>query len=78
MPGWREADFVRLMGEGERPDDSDVHPPMPWDAFNRTSDAVLITLFRYFRSVYQAGNCWGTYSASSRCRCQNSMLAAPK
>jgi cytochrome c553 len=51
MPGWREADFVRLMREGKRPDDSDVHPLMPWGAFSRMSDDELAALFRYFRSL---------------------------
>lgn len=51
MPGWREADFVRLMREGKRPDDSDVHPLMPWGAFSRMSDDELSALFRYFRSL---------------------------
>jgi cytochrome c553 len=51
MPGWRDADFVRLMREGKRPDNSDVHPLMPWGAFSRMSDDELAALFRYFRSL---------------------------
>ncbi len=51
MPGWREADFMRLMREGKRPDDSKVHPLMPWEAFSRMHDDELSALFRYFRSL---------------------------
>lgn len=51
MPGWREADFVRLMREGKRPDGSSVHPLMPYAAFKRMTDAELGAMFRYFRSL---------------------------
>jgi hypothetical protein len=51
MPGWREADFVRLMREGKRPEDSAVHPLMPWGAFSRMTDDELAALFRYFRTL---------------------------
>jgi len=51
MPGWREADFVRLMREGKRPDGSEVHLLMPWQAFKAMTDEELGAMFLYFRSL---------------------------
>lgn len=51
LPGWREADFVRLMREGRRPDGSQVHPLMPWGAFRTMTEDELLAMFRYFRSL---------------------------
>lgn len=48
---WTEADFVRAMREGKRPDGSAINEFMPWKAFGRMSDDELRALWLYLQSV---------------------------
>ena len=48
---WSEADFVRAMRHGERPDGANYFPAFPYVSFTRMSDADLRDLWAYLRSV---------------------------
>lgn len=48
---WSEADFVRAMHTGKRPDGSSIRAPMPWKAVGRMSDDELHAIFLYLSSV---------------------------
>lgn len=48
---WSEADFIRMMREGKRPDGSTVDPAMPWKAMGRMTDVELKAIYTYLRSV---------------------------
>jgi mono/diheme cytochrome c family protein len=49
--GWSEADFVRAMREGRRPDGAHYYPAFPYASFTRISDADLRDLWSYLRSL---------------------------
>jgi mono/diheme cytochrome c family protein len=51
MAGWTEADFVRAMREGKRPDDSDIDPFMPWENLGRMTDVELGALWKYMETL---------------------------
>lgn len=55
---WSEADFVRALREGVRPDGSAINPVMPWKNFSRMSDTELKALYMFLRQVptQQRGN----------------------
>lgn len=46
---WTEADFVRALRTGIRPDGLELHPFMPWRQFSRITDDDASALFRYLR-----------------------------
>jgi mono/diheme cytochrome c family protein len=48
---WSEADFVRAMREGRRPDGAHYYPAFPYASFTRISDADLRDLWGYLRSL---------------------------
>jgi mono/diheme cytochrome c family protein len=48
---WTQADFVRAIREGRRPDGSAVNEFMPWRAYGAMTDAELESLSLYLRSV---------------------------
>lgn len=48
---WSEAEFIRVMREGVRPDGSAVNPAMPWAAFAKYSDEELGGLYLYLKTV---------------------------
>jgi mono/diheme cytochrome c family protein len=48
---WTEADFIRAMREGDRPDGSNFFPAFPYPSFTKISDADLRDLFAYLRSL---------------------------
>jgi hypothetical protein len=48
---WSEADFVRLMRTGLRPDGTEVSPVMPWQSVAAMSDEDVHALWLYFRSL---------------------------
>ena len=48
---WTEADFVRAMRNGRRPDGSSLDPFMPWEVFGKMTDDELHALWLYLRSV---------------------------
>lgn len=41
LRGWSEADFVRAMRDGVRPDERTLHPFMPWKAYGAMTDVEL-------------------------------------
>jgi mono/diheme cytochrome c family protein len=51
MGQWTEADFIRAMREGKRPDGSTLDVFMPWTVFRKMTDADLQALWLYLRSV---------------------------
>jgi mono/diheme cytochrome c family protein len=48
---WSEADFVRAMRLGLRPDGAHYFPAFPYPSFTRISDADLRDLWAYLRSL---------------------------
>ena len=48
---WSEADFVRAMRHGERPDGANLFPVFPYTSFTKISDADLKDLWAYLRTV---------------------------
>jgi mono/diheme cytochrome c family protein len=49
--GWAEADFVRALREGKRPDGSVLDEFMPWKVFRGMTDAELRALWLYLETV---------------------------
>jgi len=49
--GWSEADFMRAMREGRRPDGSNYFPAFPYPSFTLIADADLRDLWAYLRSL---------------------------
>jgi mono/diheme cytochrome c family protein len=48
---WTEADFMRAMRFGERPDGANYFPAFPYPSFTRISDADLRDLWAYLRTL---------------------------
>lgn len=48
---WTEADFVRAMRQGVRPDGAHYYPAFPYTSFARISDPDLADLWAYLRSL---------------------------
>jgi hypothetical protein len=48
---WTEADFVRAMRVGKRPDGSAINTFMPWEIFRGMTDDELNAIWLYLRSV---------------------------
>src|SRR5436190_6517810 len=48
---WSEADFVRAMRLGERPDGSNYFPAFPYPSFTAMTDDDLRDLWAYLRSL---------------------------
>lgn len=48
---WSEADFVRAMREGRRPDGANFYPAFPYPSFTRITDADLRDLWAFLRSL---------------------------
>jgi mono/diheme cytochrome c family protein len=48
---WSEADFVRAMRHGERPDGANYFPAFPYPSFTQIADADLRDLWAYLRSL---------------------------
>jgi mono/diheme cytochrome c family protein len=48
---WTEADFMRALREGRRPDGANFFPAFPYPSFTRMSDADLKDLWAYLRSL---------------------------
>ncbi len=48
---WSEADFVRALREGRKPDGSEVRPPMPVAATRSMTDTELRALWAYLRTL---------------------------
>ena len=48
---WSEADFVRAMREGRRPDGAHYYPAFPYTSYTRIPDAELRDLWAFLRSL---------------------------
>lgn len=48
---WTEADFVRAMREGVRPDGANYFPAFPYTSFTKITDADLRDLWAYLRTI---------------------------
>ena len=48
---WSEADFVRAMRAGMRPDGAHYYPAFPYTSYTRISDDDLADLWAYLRSL---------------------------
>jgi mono/diheme cytochrome c family protein len=48
---WTEADFVRAMRHGQRPDSANYFPVFPYPSFTRIRDDDLRDLFAYLRAL---------------------------
>ena len=51
LAGWSEADFVRAMREGKRPDGAAIDEFMPWKSFAQMTDTELAALWVYLQTV---------------------------
>lgn len=51
IAGWSEADFIRAMREGQRPDGSAINPFMPWKNFALMNDTELKALYLFLQGV---------------------------
>lgn len=52
LEGWQEADFVKAMRTGVRPDGRVLDTrQMPWRSFEQMSDVELTALFEYLKTV---------------------------
>jgi mono/diheme cytochrome c family protein len=49
--GWTEADFIRAMREGDRPDGSNYFPAFPYPSFTKIVDSDLRDLWAYLRAL---------------------------
>ena len=48
---WTEADFVKAMRHGERPDGANYFPAFPYPSFTRITDADLRDLWAYLQAL---------------------------
>jgi cytochrome c553 len=51
VASWREADWIRAMRTGKRPDGSALKEPMPWKAVGRMSDDELRAMWMYLSTM---------------------------
>ena len=48
---WTEADFIRAMRQGDRPDGKNYFPAFPYPSFTKISDPDLRDLWAYLRTL---------------------------
>ena len=48
---WKEADFMRALRDGVRPDGAHYYPAFPYASYTRIVDSDLRDLYAYFRSL---------------------------
>ena len=49
--GWTEADFIRAMRHGRRPDDANYFPAFPYPSFTSVAEDDLRDLWAYLRTL---------------------------
>jgi mono/diheme cytochrome c family protein len=54
LAGWTEADFLRAMNTGRRPDGRTLDPLMPWATYSRMHDVELRALWTYLAALEPA------------------------
>jgi mono/diheme cytochrome c family protein len=52
---WSEADFIRAIREGHRPDGSNYFPAFPYPSFTQIADQDLRDLWAYLRTLPPSG-----------------------
>ncbi|MBC7541508.1 MAG: hypothetical protein H7338_02120 [Candidatus Sericytochromatia bacterium] len=48
---WSQPDFVKALCTGIRPDESSIHPFMPWKLAGQMKDEEITATWRYLQSV---------------------------
>ena len=48
---WTEADFIRAVQQGRRPDGTMLSEDMPWKDFSNFTDAEIHAIWTYLQSV---------------------------
>jgi mono/diheme cytochrome c family protein len=51
LGGWTEADFIRAMRFGDRPDGANYFPAFPYTSFTKITDGDLRDLWAYLRTL---------------------------
>jgi len=51
VASWSEADWIRAMRTGKRPDGTAIKDPMPWKAVGMMSDDELRAMWMYLRTI---------------------------
>lgn len=51
LAGWSEADFERALRQGRRPDGSELHPMMPWQATAKLTEVEMAALWAFISQV---------------------------
>lgn len=51
LKGWSEADFIKALREGKRPDGSAISKRMPWQAYGKMTDTELQAVWAYLQTV---------------------------
>ena len=51
LGAWSEADIIRAMQAGKRPDGTDVRPPMPWPNFAHMTSRDARSIALYLKSI---------------------------
>jgi cytochrome c553 len=51
LAGWTEADFIRVIREGRRPDGRELHGFMPWRTYAAMTDQELQAIWRHLASL---------------------------
>ena len=51
LAGWSEADFIRVIREGRRPDGRELHGFMPWRVYAAMTDEELQAIWRHLSAL---------------------------
>jgi len=51
LGNWSEADFMRALRQGDRPDGSNYFPAFPYPSFTKITDADMRDLWAYLRTL---------------------------
>lgn len=51
LQGWSEADFVRVIRTGRRPDGRELHPFMPWKTYSAMTDDELRAIWLHLSAL---------------------------
>ncbi|HEU0153924.1 MAG TPA: c-type cytochrome [Arenimonas sp.] len=51
LAGWTEADFIRVIREGKRPDGRELHGFMPWRVYAAMTDEELQAIWRHLSTL---------------------------
>jgi mono/diheme cytochrome c family protein len=54
LAGWTEADFLKVMHTGRRPDGRQLDPLMPWATYSRMQEVELRAVWTYLSALEPA------------------------